>query len=165
MMVIRQRTGSAIEFAEIEPLEQELLWQIVSVFEAPPDPSVEDRLFSAPANETETEFLSDWSDYVQPELRRLFLSARTLVKEDLGALQQGKGRRSRLKFPVEHGEAWLNTLNQARLALAARFHFTEAELSSHKLPRAFTKRDLVLVQINFYAAIQERIIDILEAQA
>jgi len=31
------------------------------------------------------------------------------------------------------------------------------------VPRSFSRRDLVLLQINFYAAIQERIIDALES--
>ncbi|HEX6564325.1 MAG TPA: hypothetical protein VF020_08575, partial [Chthoniobacterales bacterium] len=58
-------------------------------------------------------------------------------------------------------ESWLNTLNQARLILAAKFEFSEAELSTFELPRTFSQRELVLHQINFYAAIQERIIEIL----
>jgi hypothetical protein len=63
--------------------------------------------------------------------------------------------------PLEHGERWLNALNQARLVLAAKFEFSEAELSAFVAPKTFSQRELVLHQINFYAAIQERIIEIL----
>jgi hypothetical protein len=69
---------------------------------------------------------------------------------------------SRLVILCAHGEAWLNALNQARLILATKFEFSDEELSLHEVPRSFSRRDLVLLQINFYAAIQERIIDTLE---
>ena len=32
----------------------------------------------------------------------------------------------------------------------------------HEVPKSFSRRDLVLLQINFYAAIQERMIDAIE---
>ena len=70
---------------------------------------------------------------------------------------------SRLVILCVHGEAWLNALNQARLILATQFEFSDEELSLHEVPRSFSRRDLVLLQINFYAAIQERIIDALES--
>ncbi len=162
-MLIRGRNDGTIEFLDIEPIEMELLREIVPLAGAG-DSQSENHLFSPPAADTETEFLRDWAEFVEPELRRLFLSARTIVKEDIDHLQKPIGRHGRLKIRAEHGEAWLNTLNQVRLILAAQYHFMERELSSHKLPRAFTKRELVLVQINFYAAIQERIIELLEGR-
>jgi hypothetical protein len=75
------------------------------------------------------------------------------------------GYPSRFVILCAHGEAWLNALNQARLILAGKFEFTDEELSLHEVPRSFSRRDLVLLQINFYAAIQERIIDVLEGCA
>jgi hypothetical protein len=53
-------------------------------------------------------------------------------------------------------------LNQARLILATKFKFTDRELSLHEAPKWFSRRDSVLRQINFYAEIQERIIDAIE---
>jgi hypothetical protein len=71
------------------------------------------------------------------------------------------GHLGRFLVPMEHGESWLNALNQARLILAAKYEFSEAELSALESPKTFSQRELVLHQINFYAAIQERIIEIL----
>jgi hypothetical protein len=71
------------------------------------------------------------------------------------------GHLGRFLVPMEHGEPWLNALNQARLILAAKYEFSEAELSALESPKTFSQRELVLHQINFYAAIQERIIEIL----
>jgi hypothetical protein len=99
---------------------------------------------------------------VRPELRHLFLSARKTVEADLENLLDRPGRLGRLIVPRAHGDAWLNTLNQARLVLASKFDFSDEELSMHEVPKSFSRRDLVLLQINFYAAIQERIIDALE---
>jgi hypothetical protein len=164
-MVIRQRREGSVEFFEVEPIEMDLLREIVTILESPGDTRSDRRLFSQPARESETEFLRDWSEFVEPELRQLFISARTVVKEDLTALQTVKGRHGYLKFPVQHSDAWLSTLNQVRLILAARHNFTERELSNYRFPIAFSKRELVLVQINFYAAIQERLIEILEGDA
>jgi len=53
-------------------------------------------------------------------------------------------------------------LNQARLILATKFNFSDRELSLHEAPKWFSRRDLVLQQINFYAEIQERMIDAIE---
>ena len=106
--------------------------------------------------------MNDWGEYVRPELRHLFLSARNTVREDLEKLSEFPGRLGRLVVPRAHGDAWLNALNQARLILATKFDFSTRELSMHEAPKWFSRRDLVLQQINFYAEIQERIIDAIE---
>jgi Domain of unknown function (DUF2017) len=161
-MVIRRSGDNAIEFARVESLESELLSQIPVLGETGGDARAEDRLFSSPAEPSEEQFLRDWAEYVQPELRYLFQSSRQTVATDLEKSWEKSGRFGRLVIPLDHAEAWLNALNQARLVLATRFDFTDEELSFHTIPRSLSKRDLILVQINFYAAVQERIIDILE---
>ncbi|MBV9672985.1 MAG: hypothetical protein JO076_09215 [Verrucomicrobia bacterium] len=160
-MLIRRLRQDAIGFVEIEPIEAELLRQVPAVCGATDEETVRKRLFSEPAEETESQFLKDWEEFVRPELRHIFFSARMLVEEDLKALQSRPGRHARLDLPLSHGEPWLNALNQARLILASQYGLTEKELSMQKIPKLFSRRDLVLLQTNFYAAIQERIIDIL----
>ena len=81
---------------------------------------------------------------MRPELRHLFLSARTTVKEDLEKLPDSTGRLGRLVIPRAHGDAWLNALNQARLILATKFNFSDRELSMHEAPKWFSRRDMVL---------------------
>jgi hypothetical protein len=158
-MLIRRLKGNSIELTDIEPIEAELLRKVPSVCDTGGDSRAEARLFSNPADSSERQFLSDWDEFVRPELRHLFLSARKTVEEDLGKLSDRLGRPGRLVVPCAHSDAWLNTLNQARLILATKFDFTDEELSMHEAPQSFSRRDLVLLQINFYAAIQERIID------
>jgi hypothetical protein len=101
---------------------------------------------------------------VRPELQHLFISSRNTVKEDLKKLSNLPGRLGRLVVSRAHSDAWLNALNQARLILATKFNFTDRELSMHEAPKWFSRRDLVLQQINFYAEIQERIIDAIEEE-
>ena len=162
-MLIRKWKQKAIEFSRIAGIEAELLRQIPSCCEYEEGSSVEARIFPAPADSSEKEFLRDWSELVRPELRKLFLTAKQTVEADLGSLKTKVGHLSRFMVPLDHAEPWLNTLNQARLALATRFGFSEAELSVFEMPKTFSERELVLHQINFYAAIQERIIEILGA--
>ena len=163
-MLIRRLKESSIEFIDIEPLEAELLRQVPGVCESGGDDRSEARLFSDPADSSDSQFLTDWAEYVRPELRHLFISSRNTVKEDLKKLSNLPGRLGRLVVPRVHSDAWLNALNQARLILATKFNFTDRELSMHDAPKWFSRRDLVLQQINFYAEIQERIIDAIEEE-
>jgi uncharacterized protein DUF2017 len=161
-MLIHRLNADSIGFTEIEPIEADLLRQIPALCDAPDDSRAASRLFSNPADSSEVQFLADWEDYVRPELRHVFISARETVEKDLEKMEERPGHPSRLVILCAHGEAWLNTLNQARIILANRFEFSDEELSLHEVPRSFSRRDLVLLQINFYAAIQERIIEALE---
>jgi hypothetical protein len=163
-MLIRRLKESSIEFIDIEPLEAELLRQVPGVCESGGDDRSEARLFSDPADSSDSQFLTDWAEYVRPELRHLFISSRNTVKEDLKKLSNLPGRLGRLVVLRAHSDAWLNALNQARLILATKFNFTDRELSMHEAPKWFSRRDLVLQQINFYAEIQERIIDAIEEE-
>ena len=79
---------------------------------------------AAPPTPVKRQFLTDWDEYVRPELRHLFLSARKTVEADLEKLSDRPGRLGRLVVPRAHGDAWLNTLNQARLILASKFNFS-----------------------------------------
>src|SRR6266446_8100492 len=161
-MLIHRLNEDSIGFTDIEPIEADLLRQIPTLCDLSGDSRAASRLFSNPADSSEAQFLADWDEYVRPELRHVFVSARETVEKDLAAMEERPGQPSRLVILSAHGEAWLNTLNQVRIILANKFEFSDEELSLHEVPRSFSRRDLVLLQINFYAAIQERIIDALE---
>jgi hypothetical protein len=162
-MLIRKWKKKSIEFSRIEQIEAELLRQVPACCEADEGSNAAARIFPPPTDTADPEFLRDWDEYVRPELRHLFRSAQETVETDLGLLKMKLGHLGRFLVPLEHGESWLNALNQARLILAAKFEFSETELSSFDLPRTFSQREQVLHQINFYAAIQERIIEILNS--
>ena len=162
-MLIRKWKKKAIEFSRIEQIEAELLRQVPACCDLDEGGKAEARIFPSPTSTNDPDFVRDWHEYVRPELQHLFRSAKETVETDLGSLKMKVGHLGRFLVPLEHGEPWLNALNQARLILAAKFEFSEAELSAFGLSRTFSQRDLVLHQINFYAAIQERIIEILNA--
>ena len=95
-----------------------------------------------------------------PELRKLFQSARETVLQDLEQLRCTKKPFAdcTLRIPLAHADAWLSALNQARLAIAAKFEFSEAELSDHYRSPLGNRRDLGLFQVNFYGFLQEFIL-------
>jgi hypothetical protein len=59
---------------------------------------------------------------------------------------------------LAHADAWLNALNQARLAIAAIYQFSDNELCDHYRSPLGSRRDLSLFQVNFYGFLQEFIL-------
>jgi hypothetical protein len=106
------------------------------------------------------EICAEWKSYVEPELRRLFRSATETVTADLAQLNGNeKSLRNRtLRIPLEHADAWLNALNQARLVIVAKNRFSDEELNDHDRSPIGSRRDLSLFQINLYGFLQEFIL-------
>ena len=133
------------------------------------------RLFSPPTRRTDARLKHDWEQYVYPELRSLFQTARDIVVKDLSrmkpeiasgsdelAANEGADTTFRLQIPSKHYDAWLNALNQARLAIGAKYHLDEADLNDRERLPFVNERDYRLFQINFYGHLQERILMRLE---
>lgn len=154
------RNNGSLEIKEIDPFLAELLRQIPASTLSEAVPAVEQRLFSAPAAPNEKELCEEWKIYVEPELRRLFQTSTETVEADLNQLGENEKpfANSTLRIPMGNAEAWLNSLNQARVALAAKYDFTEAELSDHYRSPIGSRRDLSLFQVNFYGFLQEFIL-------
>jgi hypothetical protein len=152
------RQGDALQISDLDPFLAELLRQIPESADAEGAPEAEARLFSKPS--AEKEMCAEWESYVEPELRRLFRSATQTVAADLIQLNGNeKSLRNRaLRIPLEHADAWLNTLNQARLVIATKYKFSDAELNDHDRSPIGSRRDLSLFQINFYGFLQEFIL-------
>jgi hypothetical protein len=159
-----QRNNGALEISEIDPFLAELLRQIPASTKTESVPAAEQRLFSAPAVPNEKELCAEWKIYVEPELRRLFQSATETVESDLRQLGDNDKpfANCTLRIAHEHSDAWLNALNQARLAIAAKYDFTEAELCDHYRSPIGSRRDLSLFQVNFYGFLQEFLLRELE---
>jgi hypothetical protein len=154
------RVGSNLEVRDIDPFLAELLRQIPESANPEQNETAQRRLFSAPAAEAEKEICREWKEYVEPELRRLFESANETVTGDLAQLD-GKRRpfaNCTLRIPIANAEAWLNTLNQARLVIASKYGFSDAELCDHYRSPMGSRRDLSLFQVNFYGFLQECIL-------
>lgn len=152
------REGEILQISNLDPFLAELLRQIPLSTNSEGAPEAEARLFTKPS--AEKEICSEWKSYVEPELRRLFRSASETVAADLAQLNGNeKSLRNRtLRIPLEHADAWLNALNQARLTIAAKNKFTEDELNDHDRSPIGSRRDLSLFQINFYGFLQEFIL-------
>jgi Domain of unknown function (DUF2017) len=152
------RHADTLQISDLDPFLAELLRQIPESADAEGAPEAEARLFSKPSGESE--MCAEWKSYVEPELERLFRSANQTVAADLAQLNGNeKSLRNRaLRIPLEHADAWLNTLNQARLVIAAKNKFSDEELNDHDRSPIGSRRDLSLFQINFYGFLQEFIL-------
>ncbi len=132
----------------------ELLHQI-AVSAQSNDPAARARLFSSPTRADEAELESDWQKYVHPDLQSLFQSAVEIVKADLANFPgEIPAENYTLPIPVSHLEAWIHSLNQARLALAATYDFTEEEMERPIASDGDT-RALALFQTHFYGFLME----------
>ena len=158
------RQAETLEISELDPFLAELLRQIPESTKPDGTEAAERRLFSLPAEPNETELCAEWKLYVEPELRRLFRSATEIVTADLEALNghTKSFANCTLRIPTKNAEAWLSALNQARLVIASKFAFTEAELCDHYRSPIGSRRDLSLFQVNFYGFLQEFILSELE---
>ena len=153
-----RRQNDCLEISELDPFLAELLRQIPESCNLEGVEAAQQRIFSPPAKDSE--ICSEWKVYVEPELRRLFRSATETVEADL---QQLNGcakpfANCTLRIPTANAEAWLNALNQARLAIAAKYNFTDGELCDHYRSPIGSRRDLGLFQVNFYGFLQEFIL-------
>ena len=64
-------------------------------------------------------------------------------------------------MPRQHLDAWLNTLNQARLIVVEANQFTEADLDVSAPPDLSSRRGLALLKLHFYAHVQEMMLETL----
>lgn len=144
-------------FSKIHPLLADILQTVaVDPWERYPEGSA--RLLPSPGEDEE--LCTDWEDLVQPELRRHFDSERAVAAQDLDRLKKEKGKSAgwSLEIPHDHCDAWLTTLNAHRLTLVTEYHLTERELTENKEPDFVSERGFALMQVNFFAFMQECLI-------
>ena len=153
------RQNETLEIRELDPFLAELLRQIPESAQPKDSPAAQERLFSPPAMPEEKVLCAEWKLYVVPELRRLFQSATETVRQDLQQLHctNKPFANCTLRIPMAHADAWLSALNQARLAIAATYQFSDHELCDYRSPLG-SRRDLSLFQVNFYGFLQELIL-------
>lgn len=141
----------ALALQEIQPFLFDLLEAIPQRANSQ-DPRVEDRFHPVPADDATLQ--EDWKALVQPSLHEHFLSAREIVMSDLRRVTEDRTGRQ-LQIPARHMDAWLNALNQARIAIAEENHFGEKDLSEEIVPDSADPRSLALFQVSFYGFLQE----------
>ena len=154
MHIQRTKRGD-MELGEMDFLCSTLILQLVPSAIASDSPAAQQRLYSSPTENREPEFDQDWRDYVEPDLRDLFRSTREIVEGDLKDFAPDPSQESAtLRVPKKHLEAWIHTLNQARLAISARFDFTEEDMEN-LISRGDDVRGFALFQVHFYGFLQE----------
>ena len=158
------------------------------------DEASRQRLLPDPLNlpmeekEKEAEFLSDWEEFVKPDLELAFRSAREKVEADLETVSVGdppdislpedadesqKEALSellsmnwrRIEVGIEDSDAWYSTLNQARILLNEVHDLAEDD---SRFLNAMVREDdsemdenkaMLLAQYEFYSVIQSILID------
>jgi len=149
-------------FGGLDPFLVEILRQIPEAADPNGSTDALQRLLPPPtrSEDTEQEFLEDWENYVRPGLEEAFKEAIGIVERDLHSLQSpgnktDKAATCELCIQPNHADAWIHALNQARIVLAERHRFTEKELEADLVLTFESRRELALVQMNFYAMLQE----------
>jgi hypothetical protein len=153
---ITRPDDKTVRLARLDSLLTELLRGIPKSADPGDNSAARARLFSAPSHDqAEADFVDDWQQYIEPELRRLFQTTLEVIEEDLQKLQFDKSSaQSSMTIPLSHLESWIHGLNQARLALAARHAFSEEEME-RALSIDTDPRALALLQVRFYGVLQE----------
>jgi len=132
----------------------ELLRQIPLSAETGEGDAAYSRLYPSPTGGRDRSFEEEWKDYVTPDLRLLFQSSIEVIRQDLASFPSDEpSMEYSLYIPVKHLKAWINGLNQARLALAARYDVTEEDME--EVSPENNARSLALFQIHFYGILQE----------
>ena len=150
MRILREQDGSFL-VSKVEPHLHDLFRGIPAAADPEENAAARDRLFPMPLKGSEAEeFREEWREFVQPGLRHWFENAVVTVETDLEQLDD----KNSFVIPAKHVDAWLNALNQARLALAAKFGIGEEDMDRDSAPLE-NERDFVLFQIHFYGFIQE----------
>ena len=164
-MIFKLTSKGNPSFRRMDPLLGELLMAVaLDPWERYPEAS--SRLLPLPGDDEGLRL--DWLDHVQPELRRHFDSERSLVARDLkNGMIKGKGKNGTysLEIPLENANAWLTTLNALRLAIVEGHGLSEEELLRKVLPDLTSERGIALIQMNFYAFLQECLLQAIEGWA
>ncbi len=155
MTVEVSRTEEGLRLSRLDLFFVELLRQIPVSADPGDSDAARHRLF--PDGSSDPQSNEDWRAYVHPELKELFTTSSETVRDDLENFEQLDDTNENWVFeiPAVHFDQWLNALNQARLALAARFDFAEKEMSQSGPRTIETVRDLSLFQVHFYGFLQE----------
>ena len=154
-MRILRRDEETIVLEEIEGVVAGFLRELPASADPAGSAAATARLFPQPTGGREPTAEAEWREYVEPDLRALFRGAVEVVETDLAQLPGANFAGSQeLHLPMPHLEAWMHTLNQARLVLAARHEFTDEELE-REIQLEGGARALVLLQVHFYGLLLE----------
>lgn len=117
------------------------------------DPRVRQRLVPETYQDPDEEL--QWRKHAAPELERLFLSRAQIVRRDLAKLHKLKDVDSWvLAIPDNHANAWLASLNAARLAMYVLAELEGKHLERDGHQKANDKQREAVLRIHFLAELQ-----------
>ena len=155
-MDIKRLDENTVVFSDLDYFFYELLRQIPLAALVEEGDAAHARLYPSPSDKGDERMEEEWEEFVTPELKELFQSSLETVRQDLETIPSGQAQYLRdLHVPVSHLSAWINALNQARLALAARHGISEREIEGVLTENHI--RTLAIFQIDFYGMVQERL--------
>lgn len=119
-----------IRISGIPPVLVVMLRELPEILGLRDAPDAQARLFPNPTAKDE-KVNNEWRQLAGPELRHLFVSAGETVARDLTALtaDETAPEEHQVTFPVEHVNAWMSALNQARLILAAIHNIRDKDMN------------------------------------
>ena len=150
MWVVRDENGYV--FGGLTPLAVDTLKAIPMLLESS-DERVRRRLLPDTYGDPDAE--AQWRRHSAPELERLFLSRANLVRRDLEGLKRLKKTDTWvLAIEDRHHNAWLSSLNAARLALYEMNDLTPAHMERDGIGLCSKKQREALSRIHFMAEVQ-----------
>ena len=162
-MKFHQRKNGDLEVSEIDPLLVFLMVEGIRKEEEEWD-CIADSFLAIPFSGNAI-LSQDWKEYVQPGLLTLFKSCHAYVLTDLEKMkrEQLNGLNddlATLLIPEAHREAWLRTLNVARLSLTARHRLHDQEIDGGVTPDLNTERGKAMLQLQFFSLLQQVLVEI-----
>lgn len=155
-MKVTRIDEQTVAIGPLDLFSTELLHQIH--LSANPEGSREarERLFPSPTRGADADIDQDWVDFVEPDLADLFATSIEVIQNDIADFPPAlpAADQHTLHLPIKNLDAWVHGLNQARLALAARYNFTEKEIDA-PIPMNGDVSALALFQVHFYGWLQE----------
>jgi hypothetical protein len=148
-MNIQWQDGDVL-FGDLDEFLSELFLSLPACAAAE-DEAARKRIYGTVTGGADPEADSEWQEVVEPELRELFQSHIDVVSGDLKLMEEKDGAHA-LLVPGEHLEAWAHTLNQARLALGARYDITEEDMEGRRKIDG-PEKGFALFQIEIYGLV------------
>jgi hypothetical protein len=146
---VRPIDEKSVRISGMTPVLAAMLGELPEILDLREAPAAQVRLYPNPIAGDDNAN-KDWQQTTGAELRHLFVSAGETVTRDLTAIAaDGEDASSgyQVTFPVEHVNAWMSAINQARLILAEVHQIDEAEMSRADLdPRR--PKDMAALRIH-----------------
>jgi len=164
-MRIVRTDSKTVAVGPLDLLYCEFLHQIRGAADPGTNDAARQRLFPSPTNGKDPDLDKDWLEYVEPELIDWFTTSLQVVERDLKGFPSGPANDLgyTLQIPIDHLDAWIHALNQARITLGARYNFTEHDMSG-EIPIGGHERSFALFQEHFYGVLIEWFIRILDTK-